>query len=69
MFAGVALGWYSDIAEAADSIVKWERVVEPDEENNKVYDGYYERWCSVYPYLMAVADDGVLPSMWRAPGV
>ena len=69
MFAGMALGWYSAISEASDRLVKWERVIEPDIENMKAYDEHYERWCRVYPYLMSMADDGILPSMWRAPGV
>jgi autoinducer 2 (AI-2) kinase len=68
MCACVALGWYDDVNTAGRRFVKWEREVVPNDENVKAYDECYERWRKVYPYLLSIADDGLLPSMWRAPG-
>jgi len=69
MCAGVALGWYRDIGEAAGRLVRWERTFEPVSENACAYDGHYRKWRAVYPSVMSIADAGLLPSMWRAPGV
>jgi len=68
MCAGVALGWFKDVNEAARNLVKWKREVLPINENVKVYNDHYNRWRKVYPYLLSIADDGLLPSMWHAPG-
>ncbi len=68
MCVSAALGWYGDVIEAAGRFVKWEREVLPKKDNIKAYDECYESWRKVYPYLLSIADDGLLPSMWRAPG-
>ncbi len=68
MCAYTALGWYDGLKEAAENLVKWEREVLPVKENVKVYTEYYKRWRKIYPYLLSIADDGLLPSLWRAPG-
>jgi autoinducer 2 (AI-2) kinase len=69
MCAGVALGWFEDLMEASSGLVKWEREVSPSEETVPIYSACYEKWRQVYPYILSLADDGVLPSMWRAPGI
>ena len=68
MCAGVALGWFDELKEACEVFVKWEREVLPNEENLSAYTDHYNKWREVYPYLLSLADDGILPSMWRAPG-
>jgi autoinducer 2 (AI-2) kinase len=66
--AAAALGWYSGIREAVENIVKKEREILPVEENTAAYNRYYSLWRRVYPFVLDVADRGILPSMWRAPG-
>ncbi|MCK5570474.1 MAG: autoinducer-2 kinase, partial [Spirochaetes bacterium] len=68
MCAYTALRWYNGLKEAAENLVKWEREVLPIAGNIKDYTEYYKRWRKVYPYLLSIADDGLLPSLWRAPG-
>jgi len=66
--AGVALGWYESFSEAAERIVKWEREVEPEEENVQAYEEHYQRWRKVYRHALSIVDAGLLKSMWQAPG-
>lgn len=66
--AAVALGWYADLNEAVQRMVQWEREYVPIEENRNSYNDYYALWRKVYPYALSIADEGLLPSMWRAPG-
>jgi autoinducer 2 (AI-2) kinase len=68
MCSGVALGWFSDVKEASQKLVKWKREILPIRENVKAYNEHYTHWRKVYPYLLSIADDGLLPSMWQAPG-
>ena len=66
--AATALGWYQNIQEAVKKVVLWEREIIPLDENVKAYIDYYNLWRKVYPYILTIADKGILPSMWRAPG-
>lgn len=66
--AGTALGWYEGIDEAVKRLVHWERELVPVERNVHQYDRAYALWRRVYPYILSISDDGLLPSMWRAPG-
>jgi autoinducer 2 (AI-2) kinase len=66
--ASVALGWAADLKEAGKRTVQWEREYLPLKRNVELYTEYYDLWRRVYPYALAVADSGLLPSMWRAPG-
>jgi autoinducer 2 (AI-2) kinase len=65
--ACVALGWFRTIGEAASSLVRWESEVLPVREHVEIYDECYRLWRKVYQYLRSMADDGVLPSLWKAP--
>lgn len=66
--AGLALGWYGSMSEAAEELVHWEREITPIERNMRAYDRAYELWRSIYPHVLSISDEGLLPSMWRAPG-
>ena len=66
---GVALGFYSDIDDATHRLVRWERVISPDMEHHAAYQEHYRRWREVYARVVPIGDQGLLPSMWRAPGV
>jgi sugar (pentulose or hexulose) kinase len=45
------------------------RRVEPQPAAVSVYREAYKRWLKVNDRLLGLSDDGVLPSLWRAPGV
>jgi len=66
--AGVGVGIYDDMPSAADKLVRWDRVVEPNPSNYAVYQEAYERWLQSYPPQLELADKGVTSHMWIAPG-
>jgi autoinducer 2 (AI-2) kinase len=66
--AFAALGWFGSIGDAVNSVVRIEKEVLPIPENVEIYDERYRLWRKVYPYLRSIADDGVLPPLWKAPG-
>ncbi len=68
MAAGVGVGLYPSLERAAEELVAWDRVVEPNPEHAVVYDDAYARWQAAYPAQLELADRGVTRSMWRAPG-
>jgi autoinducer 2 (AI-2) kinase len=65
----VALGEARDWQDAVERVVRWERHLEPDPANHTRYDDTYQRWLEVYRRMLPIADDRILPSLWRAPGV
>ncbi len=66
--AGVGVGIFDDMPGAADALVRWDRVVEPNEANRQVYEETYQRWAEAYPPQLELADRGVTAHMWIAPG-
>ncbi len=68
MYAGVGAGLYSNIQEASEKVVKWDRVHEPDESNHLKYLEIYEKWRRVYVQQLQLADEGATTHMWKAPG-
>jgi autoinducer 2 (AI-2) kinase len=64
-----ALGETKDWPEAVERVVHWDRVVDPDSTDHATYNDTYERWFEVYQRMLPIADEGLLPSLWRAPGV
>ena len=67
--AMIALGEVSDWNDATQRVVHWERTVEPNAAEHQVYNEVYAHWREVYPAVLKISDDGLLPSLWRAPGV
>ncbi len=67
--AGVAVGEYSSIAEAAESFVSWERSYEPNRANEALYADLAERWQQAYEAQLTLVDRGITTSMWKAPGL
>jgi autoinducer 2 (AI-2) kinase len=63
-----ALGWHAGIPEAVEKVVQWEQEIVPLRKNAESYNGHYARWRALYPYALSMADEGLLPHMWRAPG-
>ena len=66
--AGAGVGLYPDIPSAAQELVQEERIYQPDPANGPVYEEVFQRWQAAYPVQLALADQGVTTSMWRAPG-
>jgi autoinducer 2 (AI-2) kinase len=64
-----ALGECKDQSEAVERVVKWDRRIEPNKNNIAIYNDTYKRWCDVYKHVLPIGDSGLLPSLWRAPGV
>ena len=66
--AGVGIGLYSDLAEAAHAMVRWERSVEPNHAKRELYDDAKGRWQIAYAAQKLLVDKGVTTAMWSAPG-
>lgn len=66
---GVATGEYGSIAEAAKSLVKWEKSYQPDSENHSKYRDIAGQWKAAYRVQLKLVDEGVTTPMWKAPGL
>ncbi|SFP87004.1 autoinducer-2 kinase [Hydrogenimonas thermophila] len=69
MSAGVGAGLYESIKEAAKELVVWEKSYEPNSENHKIYQEIAEKWKKVYKAQLKLVDEGLVNSMWMAPGL
>jgi autoinducer 2 (AI-2) kinase len=67
--AFTAVGVFRSWAEAATAMVRTEREVVPQPSAVRAYAELYERWLKVNERLVSLADDRILPGLWRAPGV
>ena len=65
----MALGECKNWTEAVEKVVHWDRTVEPNNDNHAIYNDEYRRWFAIYADLLPIADKGLSPSLWRAPGV
>jgi autoinducer 2 (AI-2) kinase len=66
--AGVGSGTYGSFAEAIERTVSFERVVEPNPANAKIYAEMKQRWEEIYAAQLDLTRRGLTESMWRAPG-
>ncbi|MBN2896004.1 MAG: autoinducer-2 kinase [Campylobacterales bacterium] len=69
MAAAVGLGVFADLVEASQALVAWERTYSPDGQNHRLYQEVAQRWRRLYDAQLALVDQGLVDSMWRAPGV
>jgi autoinducer 2 (AI-2) kinase len=67
--AGIAAGIYSSFEEVAKELVVIEKEYEPDRHNYKQYQELKSKWQQVYNEQLKLVDDGLLESMWKAPGI
>ena len=67
--AAVATGSYSSLAEAGTAVVRWEKTLEPNPSNRRIYDDAYTRWKAAYPPQLQLVREGITKAMWRAPGI
>ena len=69
MAAGVGVGVYANISEAVQKLVVWQRQYTPHAPHYATYQKIQKKWKKVYRAQLALVDDGLMESMWRAPGV
>lgn len=67
--ASVGAGLYKDLCEASSAMVRPDREYEPNLAVANVYDEIRERWQIAYASQLALVDQGVTTSMWKAPGL
>lgn len=69
MAAGVGIGIYKNITDAAKKLVVWDKIYEPNLENKKIYDEIKTKFQKAYEVQLKLVDDNITTSMWRAPGL
>jgi len=69
MAAGVGVGFYSSLTEAAQTIVQWQTTYEPNSANTALYADIAQRWQAVYDAQLQLVTAGLTESMWKAPGL
>jgi autoinducer-2 kinase len=65
----IAMGEAANWKDAVERVVRIEKTIDPDPKSHARYDETYDLWKKVYKYMLPVSDDGILPALWRAPGV
>jgi FGGY-family pentulose kinase len=66
LVAAVHAGHYPDLSEAARHMVQMAAVVEPYQENKRVYDRYYAKYLATYPALRDLMHE--MANAGRPPG-
>jgi len=69
MAAGVGVGVYDSLLDAADKLVVWDREYVPNGENFEKYKEIAKNWEEVYVAQLSLVDKGLTESMWKAPGL
>ena len=71
MCAATGIGLYKNIAEAAMSMVSWEKIYYPklDTKTKELYSRKYEQWREIFSDLIHLCEKGVVPPLWKAAGV
>ncbi|EDZ62245.1 carbohydrate kinase, fggy [Sulfurimonas gotlandica GD1] len=69
MAAGVGAEIYTSVADAAKKLVVWDKIYEPNMQNNKTYNELKIRFEKAYEAQLKLVDDNITTSMWKAPGL
>ena len=64
----VGTGVFTTLTEAVAATSQEPTVFAPDPANHAVYDEAYGRWKALYAHLLAAADEGAVPFLWRGAG-
>jgi autoinducer 2 (AI-2) kinase len=64
----VGAGVYADLPEAVAATSREPGCFEPDAANHAIYDEAYARWRGLNTHLLAAADQGLAPHLWRGAG-
>lgn len=67
--AGIGVGIYDNLSEAAKALVQWDAEYYPNMENNKTYDQIYSNWRKVYKESLELSNQNLTTPMWAAPGL
>ncbi len=67
--AGMGVRAFDSMEEAVLNFVKIEKEYIPNKNNHDIYQEIYNKWETIYPNQLSLADKGVLTHMWKAPGV
>lgn len=66
--AAVGVGHFQTFQEATQAVSLIERVHLPNPRQQELYHEQYEKWRSIYPQILNLADQGLVQHMWKAPG-
>jgi len=66
--AGVGVGLWDDIAQAAASVAALERTVQPDPEASAAYQALADQWFKIYRGSIELVESGLVRPLWRAAG-
>ncbi len=69
MSAGVGVGVYDSLQDASSKLVKWDKTYSPNMANHKLYQEIEQKWIEVYELQLKLVDQGLVSSMWKAPGL
>ncbi|BBP42556.1 autoinducer-2 kinase [Thiosulfativibrio zosterae] len=69
MAAGVGVGIYESLPQAAKTLVRWEKTYAPNLANTALYAQIAERWQAVYVEQLNLVKRGLTESLWKAPGL
>jgi autoinducer 2 (AI-2) kinase len=64
----VGTGVFSTLEEAVAATSQEPGLFEPDPANHAIYDETYGRWKALNAHLLAAADEGAVPFLWRGAG-
>lgn len=67
--AWIGVGAYSSWRDGVERTVRWDRTVTPHPANVAAYHESFATWHRAYSTVMTLAEDGILPPMWQAPGL
>jgi autoinducer 2 (AI-2) kinase len=67
--SGVGFGLYDSIASVAKELTTFEKVIEPNMQNHKLYVDIALQWQKAYNAQLQLVDQNVTTSMWKAPGL
>lgn len=69
MAAGVGAGVYKTLQSAAKELVVWDKEYIPNMQNHEEYKKIKKNWQQVYNEQLRLVDNGLVTSMWSAPGL
>ncbi len=69
MCAGVGAGIYEHLESAAQKLVTWDKTYHPNPKNHQAYQEIQQQWQNLYHKQLALIDQGLTQSMWKAPGI
>jgi len=67
--AGIGVGIYQNISEAAKTLVQWDAEYAPNLENHKIYSEIYINWRKIYKESLELSNQNLTTPMWAAPGL